>query len=523
MRPWTTRPAGIALAMLSLALASARLRGEGLPEHKVMDGLATSRIVPGAPYDLAGKRMVFTNWYYIQPGDLDWRNDAGKSVYVDGDEGPFAAHHIAINAPRGIRLVAETPQVVGPRDRPHRMIIQEGAIYKGWTDSDYYESTDGQRWEKKAALVFEPKLRDGLYQVFRDPSAPASERYKGLWTDVISRAQFDAFRARRPDGWEPRSTLHLAEKGEAACLRGGVSPDGIHWKALADPIVVEYSDTWNTGYFDTTLGEYVLFTRAWSVGPRTGSLPPDIRNSWTGVGRRAIGRAASRDFSRFAPSEMILETTPEMLPSEQLYTNCYTTIPGAPDQHLMFPTIWNGSIDDTTRVVMATSHDGKIWHWAPGGTLLQTQAFGAWNGGCVWATPNLIELPNGDWALPYLAHNFPHKYPRGQAKGGTGYAIWPKGRLMAVASENQGEFTTLSIIAPGKTLKVNAVTGRTGWVKIEVLGAKKHAMDDCIPIIGDQHWTRVAWKDGADLGEPGRAVTLRIQMKQAKLYGLEFE
>jgi hypothetical protein len=44
-----------------------------------------------------------------------------------------------------------------------------------------------------------------------------------------------------------------------------------------------------------------------------------------------------------------------MLPSEQLYTNCRTAIPGAPDQHLMFPAIWNGSVDDTTRIAMASS------------------------------------------------------------------------------------------------------------------------------------------------------------------------
>jgi hypothetical protein len=56
---------------------------------------------------------------------------------------------------------------------------------------------------------------------------------------------------------------------------------------------------------------------------------------------------------------MILEPTPDMLPSEQLYTNCHTTIPGATDQHLMFPSIWNGSVDDSTLVALASSHDGK--------------------------------------------------------------------------------------------------------------------------------------------------------------------
>jgi hypothetical protein len=293
---------------------------------------------------------------------------------------------------------------------------------------------------------------------------------------------------------------------------------------LPDPLVVEYCDTWNTGYFDRALGEYVVYTRQWSIGPRSDRLPPDIRNSWTGVGRRAIGRTVSRDFRQFAPSELILEPTPDMLPSEQLYTNCHTTIPGAPDQHLMFPSIWNGSVDDTTRIALASSHDGKVWHWVPGGDLLRTQPFGRWDGGCIWATPELIELPDGDWALPYLAHSLPHKYPRGQQVGRMGYAVWPRGRLVALAGDELGGFTMIPFLAPGKTLKINAVTSRTGWIKVEVVGAQGRSLADCVPVVGDQHWARVRWNGGDDLGPgPQRAVTLRIEVKQAKLYGLEFD
>jgi hypothetical protein len=510
--------------MILIAIEASNAFCQAQPERKLLDGVSTTRVVPGAPYDPAGKRIVFSNWYYIQPGDLDWRNGAGKSVYVEGNEGLFDAQHIGINPPHGIRILAEKPQILGPRDRPHRMILRDGGLYKGWTDSDYYESADAIHWERKAALTLDAMIKDGLYQIFIDTSAKAEERFKAVGVGQVTRAQFDAFRARRPDGWEPRATLHLGEKDEVSCLFGSVSPDGIHWKTSPDPIVVEYSDTWNTAYFDSVLREYVIFTRAWSVGPRSESLPADIRNSWTGVGRRAIGRASSRDFGRFPVSEMILEPTPDMLPSEQLYTNCYTTIPGAPDHHLMFPTIWNASIDDTTRIALASSHNGKNWHWVPGGDLLHTRPFGGWDGGCIWATPNLIELPNSDWALPYIGHNVPHKYPRGQRVGGLGYAIWPNGRLVAVEAEDRGEFTMIPIIAKGKILKINAVTQRTGFVKIEVMGMKGRLLADCIPIVGDQGWSRVKWKDVDDLGNSdARPVTLRIELKQAKLYGLEID
>jgi hypothetical protein len=510
---------GAAAWFLSAAPAMAQA-----PQHEVIAGIKSTRPIHGQPYELAGRRIVFTNWYYIQPGDLDWRNAEGKSVYVHGNEDLYAARHVGISAPHGIRLQVEKPHLMGAVERPHRMLTQEGDLYKGWTDSDYYESRDALHWERKAHLQFDAGVTDGTYQVFVDPTAPPEKRYKSIWTGSITRKQFDEYRARRPDDWEPHALLGLGEKDQIDCLRGGTSPDGIHWTTLPDPLVVEYCDTWNTAYYDRALGEYVLYTRHWSVGPRTERLPPDIRNSWTGVGRRAIGRTSSRDFAAFKPSEMILEPTPDMLPSEQLYTNCRTSIPGAPDQHLMFPTVWNGSIDDTTRVLAASSHDGKLWHWLPGGEILKTGAFGEWNGGCIWATPNLLELPNGDWALPYLAHNIPHKYPRGKMVGTTSYAVWPKGRLVSVGSDGEGEFTMITVMAPGKVLKVNALTLRTGSVRIEALGIKGRSMDECAPLVGDQHWTRVRWKDADDLGiNPGQPVTLRVHLKQARLFGLEFE
>jgi hypothetical protein len=135
-----------------------------------------------------------------------------------------------------------------------------------------------------------------------------------------------------------------------------------------------------------------------------------------------------------------------------------------------------------------------------------------------------MELPNGDWALTYRGDNFPHKYPRGQRKIGLGYAVWPRGRLVALESADQGVFTMMPVIPPGRILKINALTLRTGWIKVEVAGVDGHKMDDCIPLVGDQLWTRLAWRDANDLGAAeGRPVTLRIELKQAKLFGLEFE
>lgn len=494
------------------------------PSRQVAPGYSTTHLIPGVPYDLAGKRIVFTNWNFIQPGDLDWVNAQGKSVYVHGNEDMYAARHVGKEAPFGIRITARKPRLVGPLVRPHRCILQDGARYLGWSNNEFFESADGMTWTKKANLKLDQE-KDGIYHVFIDPSAPPAERFKAVWTDDgMTKDELDAYLKQRPADWEPRALLHFGERGTVSCIRGSVSSDGITWKTLPDALSVEYADTLNTCYFDAVLRRYVLYTRTWSVGPYTLTAPPDIRNSWTGVGRRAIGRSESDDFRRFPPSRMILDPPPSMLPSESLYTNCYTTVPKAPDQHLMFPAVWNASIDDTTRIVVASSHDGRNWYWIPGGDLLATAEYGQWNGGCIWAEPNLIELPNGDWALPYSAHNVPHKYPRGQRKGALGYAVWPMGRMIALEADVRGQFTLMPIICPGRKLKINANTKRTGGVSVEVAGDPERSFEKCSALVGNLEWAPVTWGDKVELGKAaGAPITLRFRLDKAELYGIEFD
>jgi len=96
---------------------------------------------------------------------------------------------------------------------------------------------------------------------------------------------------------------------------------------------------------------------------------------------------------------------------------------------------------------------------------------------------NLIELANGDWALPYSAYNVPQKYPREQRKGGLGYAIWPGGRMVAREAQTRGQFTLMPVMLPGRTLKINAVIKPTGGISVEVAGDSERTFDKCGPLL----------------------------------------
>jgi hypothetical protein len=502
----------------------------------------------GEPYGLAGKRLVFTNWFYVRPGSFAWVNDRGEGVTVVGSEGPWGAHMARTDCPRGIRLVArparrsgsiikaEMPYEDGNPGYELTTVMRDGDVYRAWGGNACYESGDGMNWTRPELGIVEIQgskrnnrtdFPVGSGTVFKDSSARDSERYKWVSCDSISPEEFEAFKKKRPDAWNPRA--FRKDVGHIYALVGAVSPDGINWTKLPEPFSVEHSDTQVTGYYDERLRKYVIYTRTYMIGEVSEQNKDDRFRAWWDAGRRSIGRTESGDFRQSPVSEVILEPSPSMEPSDLLYTNCKTTIPGAPDHHLMFPAIWHAAMDDTTSIVLASSHDGRVWNWVPGTAVLETAEFGEWDGGCVFARPNLIELPNGDFALPYTGYIFPHKYPRGQWKLSTGYALWPKGRLIALEAQQLGEFATVAIMPPGRKLRINAVTRRGGSIRIEVANLDREPVTgrtfaDSIPIVGDQHRTPATWKGGEDVGTPdGAPIVLRFKLDRASIYGLDFE
>jgi len=510
--------------------------------------------VHGEPYRLAGNRIVFTNWMYLRPGKHNWVDDDGNVVTASqspiGDTGTQLRTY---DMPRGLRLVAQPAQRRGPLFAERQpweatgvsavTLLPDTDGFRLWghcQDEDKhrrpccFESKDGYQWTRPKLKLAGGNGNSGsnLLEklpgdfVFRDPAAPPEERYKTIGLREISREEYEDFKRRRPKDWEP-----LADRGDVPVvfgLSGATSPDGFHWTELPDLLNIEHADTQNTGYYDERLRKYVLYTRTWWLGDRHPDVPPGQGQAWFMSGRRAIGRTESDVFGKFPVSRSVLLPGPQLAPSEVLYTNCKTTVPGAPDQHLMFPAIWNMD-SDATRIAMASSPDGVLWDWLPGPNVLETAEFGQFDGGSIFAVPNLVELPNRDFALPYTGFRYPHKYPRGAWKYDVGMAIWPQGRLVALQADELGEFSLTAIVPPGKRLRINASTERAGWIRIEAQDLNGElrmgrSFEACEAVVGDQPCSVVRWAGGDDLGgDQGQPVALRFQMKQAKIFALEFE
>jgi hypothetical protein len=505
----------------------------------------------GEPYELAGKRLVFTSWFFVRPGNLAWVNSQGAGVTVSGNEGPWGAHFRRTDSPWGIRLAVQSAQRNGPlltNDRPWEAkgvsigtLLHEGNKYRAWgpcwsKDSRgycYLESSDGRDWQRPVLGLVDyagqkTNLIDGQFAegcVFLDPVALPDERYKAVRLNDMTYEQFAEYQKSRPDGWEPKARRE--DVGKVFFIQGAVSPDGLRWKTLPEPLVVEHSDTQIVAYYDQRLAKYVIYTRGWWVGPQSPQAAAGVSSHWISPGRRSIGRTEADVFGRFPLSQLVLAPPASMPPSDVLYTNCRTTIPGAPDLHVMFPTVWHQG-DDTTSVVMASSADGRLWDFVPGGPVFTTAAFGAWDGGAVFASPNLVELPDGSFALPYTGYNFPHKYPRGQLRFLPGSMVWPKGRLVGVEAVERGEFTTVALIPPGRKVLINAVVKRAGSLLVEVAGLNGQPLpgrsfQEADRVVGDQYRQALTWKGQNTLGHrPGTAIMLRFRLDRATVFGLDF-
>lgn len=539
----------------------------------------------GEPIELKSDFIYFTSWKYVRQGGFSWQlehaSDATEEeknvgAWLEGD-GTRPARFALSDMPRGIRLVAQKAEkrpfqpgqlaaqvfdegkykswyTMGPCAEPEPYSTKERILPGYNAHIAYAESVDGVHWDlprlglvefagsTENNLVFRGDLNGstrGFHggSVFIDPSS-AEERYKMFYLGIITDEEWAAFAAKYPD--EVDTMARRQDVGGFRCVVavfGAVSPDGIHWTSLPEPLMIQHADTLNTCYYDVDRKEYVAYVRAWQAHVKAPGMEAVNPDGWIAAGRRSIGRAVSRDFRHFGKPEIVVSTGAHMPPSHLYYTNGKTTLPGILDNHVMFPWRWELESDGGSTWLLS-SPDGTVWSQVPGGPVVETGAPGTSSGGYVVCSGNLLEYPGDIWGLTYGANPIPHKYPgRNFEKrqglfpgvpGEGGLATWPKGRLVALQCDEEGEFATLAVVPRGNALRLNASVKPTGYIRVAVrkfgsgTDIPGRTFDDADRIVGDRLAVPVTWHGEERLNHEGAPVLLRFQLRQAKLFGVEF-
>jgi len=499
-----------------------------------------------SPFRLRSNAILFHDWRYVDHGEPRWATEEGNVLGLWSSKPVPALKWVGRRIPRGIGLrvvsAAKSDAVVRP-DRPWEAVIFGASLvfdqgkYRMWYETVppehisqgiagdynllcYAESGDGISWEKPSLGMVKyrgssdnnivyggPVTPHGYHggSVFLDPAGKEGERYKLVHLGILSEEDYLSLKNRGDVRFDPLSERQ--EKHRA--VFGALSGDGLSWKTLEEPLMLQSSDTQNIGCYDELLGKYVLYVRTWVLG------------------RRSIGRSESDRFGGFPLPETIIWPGPDVGPSDLWYSNGKTTVPGSPDYHLMFPKRWRVS-EDRFYVHLSTSPDGIMWSFPPGGEVLAPGEPGSWDAGGVDVGCGMVEMPGGRVAVPFTGYRVPHKHTRSEPLGEIGLASWDEDRLVALHCEEEGEFSTLPVLFEGEELYVNARTATTGGIAIGVMGQRGDVLDGrglrrCDPLCGDLKGQLVTW-DGESRIEhgPEEALSFRVKMAQADLFSLRF-
>lgn len=505
-----------------------------------------------SPYRLVSNVVYFHDWRYVNTGGFRWVSQDGKPVPGWGLEPVPPMRCEFMDMPLGIRLIAQRPTKTNPVFTPAKAkdiflfagtLIHEEGRYRLWYDCwpkeqigselmgdfnyvRYAESDNGMDWKLPSLglieyqgsrdnnLVYGPSLtpETGYHGgcVFKDPSAPPAERYKAFYLGLISKEALAKYRKERPNDVDPSALYSGFPLYGGFAVYGAVSPDGLKWTPIPEPLVMQCSDTHNVCTYDVVTKKYVAYCRSWFFG------------------RRTIGRMETDDFRRFPLPEELFWPNAMMSPYETWYANAKTMMPGTTDYHIMFPMRWS-LVEDKFDFHLATSPEGIVWGFVPGGPICEPGPPGAWDAGVVAPGLGLVNLPEERIGIMIAGSPVPHKYPRRPPLGALGWAWWSKDRLVALQSPAEGFFALWPLKFVGRTVHLNFRTGMAGYLQVEVLGPDGNVLpgrrfDQCDRLNGDYLDYVVTWKGQKDLGHPeGEAVTLRFRMRSAALFAVRFK
>jgi len=309
------------------------------------------------------------------------------------------------------------------------------------------------------------------------------------------------------------------------------SEDGIHWKKMFDGEPVfqgQFLDSLNVVFWSEAEQHYVLYGRTWKSG-------------WGG--RRWIARATSDDLQHWTSFEdvQIVHDGEDVVP-EHYYTNGTRPYFRAPHIYIStFGQIVNGTVL-TPAQIATLKIDDKRWPMARSGAGLMSSRGGStfqrtfmeefirppigpenWVSRCHYPALGVVQTGPTEMSLYVDTH-------WGQpSRALQRYSLRLDGFASLRAPFAGGEMVTKPVTFDGDKLSINYSTSSRGHITLqfETPGGEPiegFTLENCQEIVGNEIHRFVSFNDSDNLGAlSGKPVRLRIVMKDADLYSLQFQ
>ncbi len=403
----------------------------------------------------------------------------------------------------------------------------------------YAESDDGIVWKKPKLGIHEFngskannivlvsgdlkgfKIDAGHPAVFKDtnPKAPADARYKAI------------------------VALENPEYGLVALK----SPDGIHWDLLDNGIFMKdgHFDSQNLAFWDAEIGAYRTYWRQYSKNGIRGIRTAVSSNLFDWKERKELAYPGSPDEHLYTNQIKPYHRAPHIMMGFPLHyvdrgwSESMRKLPELEEREKRAGKTTKGSVADLTsrygtvitETLFMSSRDGvnfKRWNEAfmrPG-----IERDGSWTYGDNCMAWHIVETKSDIEGAPNeLSLYATENYWKGAGSRLRRFTLRLDGFVSIQGDFKGGEILTKPITFKGKELKLNFSTSAAGSVHVEILDEKGKpvpgfSIKDAIPLFGDAVSKTVVWKGKTSVENlQGKAIQLRIELKDADIYSFQFQ
>jgi hypothetical protein len=302
-----------------------------------------------------------------------------------------------------------------------------------------------------------------------------------------------------------------------------VSPDAVHWRRNEAIMLQAGTGGESHWFWDDQAGKYRYLLK-WDHGPggrqSVEAVSNDFYSPWplpnTGDVDHGLMTPEGYMPTRIAPDDVLGE----------VYRSRAVKYPWAPDTYVAF--VWRFDRQTNARQVeLAVSRDGENWKYYSNDWYMPAEF--EFQGNEIHEVTSVDGMiRRGDELWQYA------DYSTGRHDGrAPSWRVRVSQRLDGFVSldagEVGGEFVTKPIVFSGETLKLNVAVQPGGKVRMALVDQQGNSMagfgiDDCDPITADATDFEVSWSGNKDLSVlAGQSVRVQCQMKNAKLYALQFE
>jgi hypothetical protein len=386
----------------------------------------------------------------------------------------------------------------------------------------YAESTDGVTWLKPnlGIVEYHGSTENNLVglasmegTVYRDERSSAEERYcyiTHLWTEGMVRFY---------------------------------SPDGLHWKRDAAPLVKFGADSQAVTFWDQHSKTYALYLRGWEQRADKKKYRivvradlPDLHTPLTISPSERSRRLWGKDKTAVIDDEFpkVLATDDADPSNSDVYTISAQPYPPDPRWYLGFPSFFQrekSTSDGRLDVECIGSRDGFHWHRYDREPYARPDLEGGDSASMDFIGPGLIVRGDEIWQYG-TGFQSRHGDREARMRRTDGVIYRYVQRLDGFVSLDfdavDGSAVTKSVKVDGPRLALNLDTAVLGSLRAGLLDAEGNAipgfgLEDCNILRTNSTHALVTWKNAADLTTlQGRDVRLTFTGARAKLFGFCF-